>query len=560
MKKIYKLILILAIFLVCCAPVYAQTPPRIDEDYQECSVYYGGRRLNENAYTIKGNLYVNIDTLQKYGDISKFKINTSELKMYFNPSDMNIYIADKDTTSFIKKYAGSMYLNLKNIYGEYYVSLGSVAQLAGLTYSYDDYRISINSLDDSTQFGIVSENGALAAGSVNTGTSENMLLSGGEIAYIIDETTSFYKIQTLSGDTAYVSKSSFTQAEEGAIAFDYVDGKGHKKDFNGKKINLVWVSGGNRTDLCPNEVGIDVVSPCWFNTETSADGTIRNYCDYGFVELAHVQGYEVWACANDFGTGMKSSVIRDMLSDETNRNKQVAQLLMYASLFDLDGINMDYETIIYYKANYVGYTELMRTLGIYCEKMGLTLSVDTNVPTKSNQTCFDYISLGEICDYVIPMTYAQSDSSGAACSVSDRNYYTTWISEMIKLVPSHKVMMGIPFYGVSWVYKTDGTLDYKSTITMLTERARLTENNVTPVWNENLHQYYAEYYSNADGQLRKMFIEDSRSIAHRIQYIYEAGLAGSGCWRYGQQESDILDVFYRMNSCGASVYEFDTAY
>ena len=233
---------------------------------------------------------------------------------------------------------------------------------------------------------------------------------------------------------------------------------------------------------------------------------------------------------------------------------------MYAAIFDLDGINIDYETIIYYKANFETFSTFMATLSDYCSRMGLKLSVDTNVPTATNQQCFDFVTLGNVCDYVIPMTYEQYNGKTEACSVSDYDYYSYWINELKKLVPAERILMGVPFYGVSWVYKADGSFDFKSALTMATQRARINENGVTPIWDENLGQFYAEYYSVSDGMLRRMYIENTRSIARRLQFVFDSGIAGSGCWRYGQQEAGVLDVFYQMYKCGTPSSYYDSAY
>ena len=556
MKKriVLSILLTIAIIASGSLQIFAQTPPAVDDDYYSCAVYKNGSYSGETAYTIKGNLYFDVNTLKKFADTSRFTVDTDKSEICFDIKDFSIYVGDLETSAFIKENAGVMSLPLKKIYDGYYVSFGSIAKLLGLEYEYDNFRINVTESENNKNYGMVKAASASAAS-----LDGDFTMSSGEIAFVTGETNAFYQIKTLTGETAYVNKTEFERAGADAVKYDYIANKNVPKNFKDQKINLVWFAGGTRTKLCPEDRGIDVISPVWFNLVTDAEGSLMNYCDYGFVELAHQNGYEVWACSNDFGL-CSSSYTAQILADSEMSDKAIAQYLMYASLYDLDGINIDYESIYYYKDNYNNFAAHMSTLSKYCKKTGLALSVDTATPLAVNQKYFDFETLGRVCDYVIPMTYdehyAKSTTPGSA---STKPWYTKMINILKDFVPQEKILMGVPLYGISWVMNPDGSINYMNTLTMTTQRARITENNVTPQWLSDAEQYYAEYIA-PDGFGRKMWIENARSIACRCKSVFDLGIAGTACWRYDEAEDGIFDVFYGMFREGSSVSAYEKAY
>jgi len=178
----------------------------------------------------------------------------------------------------------------------------------------------------------------------------------------------------------------------------------------------------------------------------------------------------------------------------------------------------------------------------YSSRLGLTLSVDVMVPKSWNQKVYDYKAIGENCDYVCVMTYDEHYSGSTyAGSVSSQSFYTEAMETMLGFVPAEKIVMGIPFYTRVWTVDSSGRKLSSYATTMMTARKLVNENYLTPDWLVDTGQYYVEYIDS--GSNKRIWLEDARSIANRLSYVYYYKLAGSCCWAYGQQESGILDVF-----------------
>lgn len=76
------------------------------------------------------------------------------------------------------------------------------------------------------------------------------------------------------------------------------------------------------------------------------------------MEWAHKNGYQVWALvANDFSNIDDTS---EILNDGLKREYIIKQLLAFAALYELDGINIDFENI--YKSDKDVYTQFVREL------------------------------------------------------------------------------------------------------------------------------------------------------------------------------------------------------
>ena len=86
---------------------------------------------------------------------------------------------------------------------------------------------------------------------------------------------------------------------------------------------------------------------------------------------------------------------------------------------------------------------------------------------------------------------------------------------------------------------------------MNTSMRYISEHDATPVWDEEAGQYIAEYELE-NGNTAKIWMEDTRSMAVKLQYTRDAGIAGTACWVYGQQTADMLDVFGKVFKQGVA--------
>ena len=85
-------------------------------------------------------------------------------------------------------------------------------------------------------------------------------------------------------------------------------------------------------------------------------------------------------------------------------------------------------------------------------------------------------------------------------------------------------------------------------------RNLLQEKNITPVWDEESGQYYAEYTEN--GILNKVWIEDEYSIDLKSSLVHKYKLAGAAAWKRGFELESIWEVLNRNLKTVDSYFEW----
>ncbi len=220
------------------------------------------------------------------------------------------------------------------------------------------------------------------------------------------------------------------------------------------------------------------------------------------------------------------------------------QLLIYASLYNLDGINIDFENI--YKEDKDALTQFVRELTPLLKEQGLIVSIDVTIPDGSDtwSKCYDRKALGEIVDYVMLMTYDQHwATSPVAGSVAQITWVEKNLVKVLDMVPREKLLLGLPFYTRLWEETT--VLGLKKVtnpkvLSMDAARKLVNDNNVEIMWDEKSGQFYAEYKN--DGKTYKVWLEDENSINLKSSLVLKYKLAGACAWRRGDESPVIWEV------------------
>lgn len=321
------------------------------------------------------------------------------------------------------------------------------------------------------------------------------------------------------------------------------------------KINMVWdYIGGKTPDMSGISIkGLDVISPTWFSL-VDEEGNIDNKGDINYVRWAHNNGYKVWALIdNSFNPDITSTV----LNNTELREKVINQILVYAGLYNLDGINIDFENV--YLEDRDALTQFVRELAPILREQGLVISIDVTVKSLSENwsLCYDRKNLGQAVDYMILMAYdehwAGSPVSGSVASIG---WVERGIRSLLEEVPAHKVILGLPFYTREWQERLleGGKLEVKSkALSMASAQQHIRENKADVVWKEEYGQHFATY---TKGEYTfKVWLEDERSIDLKSSLIKKYNLAGAASWRRGFEEPEIWEVLYN----NLEKFNFNTA-
>nr|WP_316246750.1 glycosyl hydrolase family 18 protein [Paenibacillus ihumii] len=371
----------------------------------------------------------------------------------------------------------------------------------------------------------------------------------GEKLRILDEADDWYYAQLDNGYAGYVKKKNVALDSLMTIPpLEQQEVPPAKQKWQSKVVNLTWEAVYNVAPK-PSSIGelpgVNVVSPTWFSL-VDGQGNVKSKADRAYVKWAHERGMQVWGL---FSNSFEPEITSESLSTFDRRMTTIVQMLHYAKLYDLDGINIDYENV--HTKDGANLTQFMRELWPLAQEQGLVLSID--VTPKSNSEMWsaflDRRALAEVSDYLIVMAYdehwAASPVAGSVASLPwSRSSMTRIIEE--DDVPPSKLIMGIPLYTRVWTEtEEDGKTKVKSkAIGMKKAQEIIKEKSLKPKLSEKTGQNYVEYREN--GALHRIWLEDKESLARRVEMAKSLQLGGIATWNRSFASSEAWDVLSKI--------------
>ncbi len=375
----------------------------------------------------------------------------------------------------------------------------------------------------------------------------------GSMVTLLEDGKNWKRVATADGIIGYVEAKHCSAATTRMLVSDKP-----AETFNhmklDKPVNLLWHQTMNSSantkisNILSESKGVNVVSPTWFKVKDN-DGNISSIATKDYVDYCHSQNVDVWGLVSNFELDDVDSAY--VLTHTSTRQNLVNQLIAKALQYNLDGINVDFESMNGPKVG-DAYIQFLRELSVKCENNDLVLSTDVPVPAPYN----DFYSYGEqsyFVDYVIIMGYdehySQASGAGSVASLS-------WTEEAVKNmlsegVPADQIVLGMPFYTKLWSL-TPRTEENSAEITyvigfenlgMNSAKKWMNNNIEKPVWMEDCGQFYGETRKN--GVIYKMWLEDTTSLEKRLQMMKSHNLAGAAFWKSGLEVDEVWDLIIK---------------
>ena len=306
-------------------------------------------------------------------------------------------------------------------------------------------------------------------------------------------------------------------------------------------IRMVWhqvfqESGLDAWDsLMENVSGVNVLAPTWFSIVDS-EGTVESRANQEYVDRAHANGMQIWALVENINSEVKLDNAR-LLNTTSSRNRIIQTLIEQALAYGIDGLNVDLEGLPSSAGS--GYIQFIRELSVECRKNGLILSVDNYVPSAWT-THYQRDKQAEVIDYLVIMAYDEHYNGSEAGSTASFPFVENGIANTIAQgVPADRIICAVPFYSRIW--HGDGSSVSSETISMPNMQAYIAEHERTPVWEDDIAQNYVEY-TDEEGTLNRIWVEDASSLQAKIDVIRNYSLAGVAGWKLGMETSDVWSI------------------
>lgn len=376
-----------------------------------------------------------------------------------------------------------------------------------------------------------------------------------EVVTILEPDKTWTKVCTTDGITGYIRSKYVNNTTQTTLVSEFVPEEFTHIPLN-QSVNLVWhqmygsSSQAQAIELLTDSKGINVISPTWFFVKNN-NGDISSIASTEYVEYCHSQGVQVWGLVSNFDTQSVQADTSYLLTHTSSRQNLVNQLIAKALQYNLDGINVDFESMNGPEVG-DGYIQFIRELSIKCANNDLILSVDVPVPAAYNNF-YNYTDLALFADYVVVMAYDEhyGQASGEG-SVASLNWTEEAINNLFaEEVPANQIVFGIPFYTKLWnLTPTTSEASSESSYIIgfenlgMDKASRWMTNNIQdPVWLEECGQYYGECVK--DGKTYKMWLEDTTSLEQRLGLMKKYNLGGAAFWKYGLETDKVWDIIIK---------------
>ncbi|WP_176718820.1 glycosyl hydrolase family 18 protein [Caloranaerobacter ferrireducens] len=539
-------------------------PQNIAKAYpqNEANIVIEDIALKSDVYSvIEGDrIYIPVDIIREYLN-SGIVLDEDDNRLYLEIKNPIFNLETQKLDNMIKDGVKLNFLTV-NIDGKQYLNIRGLEKIFDINVNYiqETNTLIIDRLKDIIKVGKIRSNTYLRPKKSSFSFVMDKLQEGDEVI-VFEENEKWLKVRTQKGYVGYVQNKVVDIKVENVKIDRKINNIRQNVKIDGK-INLVWdyVYKYSKDLSKENKIeGLDIISPTWFSIDSN--GYIINNGDFSYVNQAHKKGYKVWALIdNQFNRDLTKQFLKSGQAQEN----LIKQLVVYSSIYDLDGINIDFENVYYEDKDKL--TEFVKKLTEALKQQNIIVSMDMTIPsTNPNWSKFyDRKKLSKILDYCIVMTYdehwATSPKSGSVASIG---WVINGIENSLKYIPKEKLIMGLPFYTRQWEEYKDNTgrLRVKSKVlTMEDVEKIIKENNLEVIWLKEAGQYYTEYFR--EGKKYRIWIEDDKSIELKAKMVYRYDLAGVASWRKGFEKESIwtvLNDIIKLNNkdIGISVISFN---
>ena len=214
------------------------------------------------------------------------------------------------------------------------------------------------------------------------------------------------------------------------------------------------------------------------------------------------------------------------------------------------GLDIDFEYL--YPSDRENYTRFVQKAVDRLHPLGYTVTVALAPKTSGEQTgllyeAHDYAALGAIVDHVILMTYEWGYTYSEARAVAPINLVEQVIQYAVTVIPSQKILMGIPNYGYDWTLPyVQGSAARSLSHTAAVELAARVKARIE--FDTTAQSPFFRYYDSSRKQ-HEVWFEDARSIQAKLLLVNKYNLGGVSYWTINSffpQNWLVVDSMYNV--------------
>lgn len=287
-----------------------------------------------------------------------------------------------------------------------------------------------------------------------------------------------------------------------------------------------------------------------FSYEVRPDGSLSTMEDTPLITTARGQRVAPMMVITNIeeGASFSSELAHTILNSEQVQNTLLNNVVTTLKNKNYYGLDIDFEYI--FPQDRERYNAFLKKVSQRLKPLGYTLTTALAPKTRADQKgllyeAHDYPVHGQVADHVILMTYEWGYTYGPAQAVAPINEVKKVLDYAVSVIPSEKILMGMPNYGYDW------TLPFVKgsaarTISN-TEAVNLASREGAQIQYDTTAQ--APYFTYYDDEKKEhiVWFEDARSIEARLKLVDQYNLGGVSYWtinRFFPQNWLVLDSMY----------------
>nr|WP_309098360.1 glycosyl hydrolase family 18 protein [Fredinandcohnia onubensis] len=327
---------------------------------------------------------------------------------------------------------------------------------------------------------------------------------------------------------------------------------GEKAEAHEANFNMTYLYFGNTksyiSQIDRTKGNMNLVAPSYFDLNADGSLKITTQFDPTFVTEMHKRGIKVVPfLSNHWDRNLGRSALQ-------NKELLSTQIANFIIKNNLDGVQVDIENVT--DIDRQNYTELVRLLREKLPKdkeVSVAVAANPNGWTKGWHGSYDYRELAKHSNYLMIMAYDESYTGGPEGPVASY----PWVERSIQYalnqgVPTHQIVLGIPFYGRYW---KAGATTGGDGISNTRVDEMLAKYGGSVVYDERTKSPKATIIIDpSDPTITiggktlgagtyTIWYENSDSIKAKIDLVHKYNLKGTGSWSLGQENPVIWNDY-----------------
>jgi cellulose synthase/poly-beta-1,6-N-acetylglucosamine synthase-like glycosyltransferase/spore germination protein YaaH/peptidoglycan/xylan/chitin deacetylase (PgdA/CDA1 family) len=279
---------------------------------------------------------------------------------------------------------------------------------------------------------------------------------------------------------------------------------------------------------------LNMVMPEWFFISAGSDTVITDIDSHALLLMRNNKIPVIPMLSNYYHDKWDGSAVHKFISSPAKRKALIDNLINLLGKNKFQGINIDFETLTESKDEDL--SEFQKELYEAFHKKGLIVTQD--IPPFN--TDYNLKDLSKCNDYVVLMAYDLHYETSKPGPVSPINWVEEAVVNVLKFLPSEKLIVSIPTYGYDW---PDGDVGNDITFEEAVVTAKESEGEID--FDNDYYNLDYEYYDDNDHR-HQVWFSDAATCFNTMRLAADYNAAGVTLWRLGGEDKRIWK-FYKMN-------------